>query len=316
MPNALVTGHSGFVGRHIAQALTDRGYWVDGTDIDETVFLHRGRSYGDDFLDWDSDVVYDLVVHCAYKVGGRAAIDGVNMNLAENVALDSHLFRWALRTNQKAVLYFSSSAAYPVCYQTQFGCDKHWEGSWHPNRILDEDFIDLDDLEQPDSDYGWAKLNGERLARAAGNNGLRVHVVRPFSGYGEDQALDYPFPSIIQRAKDGDLTVWGPPGQTRDWIHISDVVEGALRVYENDERRPVNLCTGRGVEMGELLLMAMKQYGWEEEIERLQAKVFYDESKPTGVFYRVGDPTRMHEHYVPKISIEEGVKSALQRSAA
>jgi len=303
---ALITGSEGFVGRHITNFLEDRGWRTLGIDIihgnDAVKYFQRGTDR------------FDLVVHAAYTVGGRATIDGRNTALIDNELLDASMFDWALRTRQKSVLYFSSSAAYPV---------KHQDVAWivtNPLRVEDE--INHGSVLTPDAHYGWAKLNGERLADVASQNGLHVHIVRPFSGYGEDQSLDYPFPSIIRRAVQGDLTVWGPPGQTRDWIHIDDVVAAAYAVYENDERRPVNLCTGRGVEMGDLMKMAWKQANPGDTPGELipgehdYPEITYLEDKPTGVFFRVGDPTRMNEHYTASISIEEGVARAIQRLAA
>lgn len=300
---AFVTGNRGFVGRHITKKLVSLGYRVLGVDasaVDDAKSCFRRLTDR-----------FDLVAHCAYVVGGRATIDGTNTALIENTLLDAMLFDWALRTKQKAVIYFSSSAAYPICYQQQGGCKYGFH--WHPNKILEEDDIDLNNLEQPDAHYGWAKLNGERLARVAGENGLRVHVVRPFSGYGEDQSLDYPFPSIIRRATLGDLSVWGPEGQTRDWVHIDDIINATMAIYENDERRPVNICTGVRTEMGDLMVEAWEQ-ATGKEFTFPEMKITYLEDKPTGVFYRVGDPSRMNEHYTAKISIEEGVRRALQRS--
>jgi nucleoside-diphosphate-sugar epimerase len=295
---AVVTGGSGFVGWHARKELERRGYVVLNIDIlngaDAKTFFQRMSDR------------YDLVVHCAYVVGGRATIDGRNTALLENLQLDSMMFDWALRTKQKALLYFSSSAAYPKCLQAK-SCDKEWEGSWHTYRDLTEDCIDFDDNEMPDANYGWAKLTGERQARVAADNGLRVHVVRPFSGYSHEQSLDYPFPSIMKRARNFDFSVWGPPGQCRDWIHIDDVINGALAVYENDDRRPVNLCTGRATEMGDLMRLASwKFHGFQPE------SIIYQPDKPSGVFYRVGDPTRMNEHYTAKISLEEGIDRAVK----
>lgn len=304
---ALVTGSSGFIGRHMVAELEARGYEVCKVDTaysappEGGVIAHDAHTiFGETCLKRCHNAVFDLVVHCAYHVGGRASIDGVNTNFAKNLALDSALFEWAVRTKQKRVLYFSSSAAYPVIYQ---------DGS--PPELLNEGMIDLEiSFGDPDANYGWAKLTGERLAEDARKNGLVVTVVRPFSGYGESQSLDYPFPSIVARAVRGDLTVWGPPGQTRDWIHVDDVCKGALAVVEAETTDPVNLCTGRGVEMGKLALMVHA-----ENSHSLAPDVVYDESKPTGVFYRVGDPERMLRYYEPTVTLEEGIQRALRAQA-
>lgn len=295
---ALVTGSAGFIGRHITAELKARGYWVYGIDVASTDSMDRADAL--DYFRYQYHTVYDLVVHCAFHVGGRAAIDGLNTNFMKNLELDAAMFEFALRTKQKHVLYFSSSAAYPQELQSKIWVD------YHDQTRLEESDINLDWVEQPDATYGWAKLTGERLAEDARKNGLQVTVVRPFSGYGEDQSLDYPFPSIVARAKQGDLSVWGPQGQTRDWIHVSDVVNGALAVYQSGTTDPVNLCTGRGVEMGKLAQMVHLYH------DGCTHMLKYDETKPTGVFHRVGDPARFNQYYTPKVSLEEGIARALK----
>ena len=65
-----------------------------------------------------------------------------------------------------------------------------------------ESDINLNNIKSPDYTYGWAKLSGEYLAMFAKQYGKKVHVFRPFSGYGETQDLDYPFPSFIKRIKE------------------------------------------------------------------------------------------------------------------
>ncbi len=284
--------------------LTRRGYRVLGIDKSSVDDAKRFFARSDDR--------FDLVVHCAYEVGGRAHIDGVNTALIENVLLDSSMFNWALKTKQKRVLYYSSSAAYPVALQKEDAINPiTGKPGW---LYLYETLIDNallgNTIGLPDSHYGWAKLTGERLAKVAGENGLRVHVVRPFSGYGETQSLDYPFPSIIRRALADDLSLWGPPGQTRDWIHVEDVIAGSLAVVDADQRLPVNICTGEGTEMGHLMLMANRMAYPDRD---LNYSVSYDKSKPTGVFHRVGDPSRFNEIYTPKITIEEGVSRAIEK---
>lgn len=287
---ALVTGSAGFVGRHMVRALEGRGYEVLEMDI----FVGAGTS-NDVLKNLPTDAgrymvsFPDLVVHCAYRVGGRQAINNAKENLAYNLALDSTLFRWAERAKPGRVLYFSSSAVYPVDYQQKV-C----------NCRLTESLVGV----RPDADYGWAKLTGERLAANYAAMGGVVYVVRPFSGYGSDQALDYPFPKFVGRAKSKQdpFKVWGDPTQVRDWIHIDDVIGASLAVVDQDYRKPVNICTGCGTSMADLAQMCMAAAGYKAEIKSIPG--------PEGVHTRVGCPLAMRDMYQPKIELEEGIRRA------
>jgi len=253
---------------------------------------------------------YDLVVHAAAAEPHRAAIDGRPMNLATNLMLDSAMFDWAVRTEQRRVLYLSSSAAYPVGMQAGHQPYRLHEDDADPDRPVTAALLaaigSMGPL-RPDAAYGWTKLTGERLAAAASDAGLPVHIVRPFSGYGEDQGDNWPFGAFAARARrrEDPFVIWGDGTQVRDWIHISDVIAGALAVVEADERRPVNLCTGIGTSMAELVGLFTKAAGYDPEIELRT-------DRPAGVAYRVGDPGRMNEHYTAKVPVGEGVERALR----
>ncbi|MDM4722756.1 NAD(P)-dependent oxidoreductase [Micromonospora sp. WMMA1363] len=284
---ALVTGSAGFVGRHMVVELRRRGWdvqccdIVDGLDALHVFTFERDR--------------FDLVVHAAASSPHRAAIDSQPVHFARNVQLDAAMFDWAVRTGQGRVLYLSSSAAYPLDLQT----DPKW-GS------LVEDAIALAAVREPDAVYGWAKVTGERLAAAARKAGLPVTVVRPFSGYGADQTEDFPFRALVERARrrEDPYTIWGDGQQVRDWIHIDDVIAGALAVVESGTEEPVNLCTGIGTSMLDLAGMACEQVGYEPEFE-------FRLDRPAGVAYRVGDPSRLYQYYKPAVTLADGVDRAL-----
>lgn len=283
----LVTGCDGFIGRHMWRELAWRGHAVDACD------LRNGR---DALSLFESHADrYDLVVHCAYHVGGRAAIDGEPRLLARNLHLDAALFDWAARTRQGRVLYFSSAAAYPVDLQAGL-------------RVLREDDIHLGRPNTPDARYGWAKLTGEHLAAAARETGVPVTVVRPFSGYGEDQDDSYPFRAFVERARrrEDPFVVWGPGTQVRDWVHVDDVVHAALAVAEAGTTDPVNLCTGIGTSMFDLARMVCAGAGYHPIVTP-------QPDRPTGVAYRVGDPGRMSRYWTAKVALDEGIRRALGR---
>ncbi|MGW2721429.1 NAD-dependent epimerase/dehydratase family protein [Streptomyces sp. NPDC001492] len=283
----LLTGSGGFVGRHLHRALGDRGYEITCVELKD----------GDDALDFfrSDDTRYDAAFHCAAVVGGRASIDGSPLGIATNLALDAWYMRWLIRTKTPRAVYFSSSAAYPIGLQ----------GAGDVRKLYEED-ISLDYPEEPDATYGWAKLTGEKLATYAEAEGCRILIPRPFSGYGEDQDEAYPFPAFIARARrrDDPFEIWGSGSSTRDWIHIDDLIGATLALLDADVTGPVNLGWGRATSFDELASIVTAAAGYRPEFKHRQ-------DAPQGVHHRVCDPSRMLDHYVPTVTLEEGVRRAL-----
>lgn len=224
---------------------------------------------------------------------------------AQNLELDAGLFQWAERTKPGRVVYISSVAAYPAVLQQYIPPARYAELQDSPRSAqLQENDINLDMPCLPDKVYGWAKLTGELLAR---ESSVPVSVVRPFTVYGEDQDPVFPFANIMAqiRGHQDPVTVWGSGGQVRDFIHVEDVVNAILVMAEQGIDGPVNLCTGRGTSLNELIEMALAVEGYSpSEIRHLD--------KTEGLPYRVGNPEKLHSFYTPKICLEEGIARGLR----
>lgn len=300
----LISGHKGFVGSHLWRECVQRGHSVIGVDTATGAGLGGGVEITNDCRTFfaKSRATYDLVFHCAATVGGRATIDGNPLAVATNLSLDAELFHWAMRTKPGRVVYFSSSAAYPVGLQG--------ETFKFP---LSEMHVDLGAGVggRPDQTYGWAKLTGEMLAEQVNAAGIPVHVFRPFSGYGADQSPDYPFRAFLDRARrhEDPFTIWGDGQQARDFINIGDIIAAVFAAIEHDMRGPVNLCTGVPTTFTLLAAMMCEAAGYSSMFEYLT-------DKPVGVRYRVGDPTLMRTFYEPKISLRHGIRMALDTEVA
>jgi nucleoside-diphosphate-sugar epimerase len=295
---ALITGVEGFLGRHFAAELERRSWEVEGCDITDALPLDCRSFFADIFGPPVGH--YNLVVHCAAVVGGRAKIEGSPLETAVNLELDAAMFRWAARSRPGRVLYISSSAAYPVTYQGT--------GPLSAPLPLVENYQvpgALIGVGLPDAVYGWSKVIGEVLAGELRKSGVPVTVVRPFSGYGTDQSPDYPFRAFIDRAlrREDPFRLWCGDC-VRDFIHVDDVVAGALAFAEAGIDGPVNLCTGVPTSFTELARMVCEAAGYLPEIVP-------DPAAPAGVAYRVGDPTAMHALYVPKVDLSTGIRRAL-----
>ena len=326
----LITGGCGFVGRHFAKRLLDDGHtvtivdnmysglelydwpfkpnaWDDKTRSVPNLQLMIGdcRSFFASAVPgslWSASR-FDLIIHCAAIVGGRIKIEDAPLEVAIDLAIDAEFFRWVTQVKpMPKVVYFSSSAVYPLELQTK---EKHV--------ALAESYVDLSQnrWSKPDMTYGFAKFAGEYLAKFAHDKyGLEVAVYRPFGGYGEDQdPKTYPFPAIVKRVVDGDnpVMVWGSGDQERDWIHVDDIVECVLQTYGKLSGKVLNL--GRGIPTSFFSLAEQVAAA-----ARMDSSIRNDPLKPEGVFSRVADVYQMSQLYQCRITLTEGIRRALDRA--
>lgn len=285
---ALVTGSKGFIGRHFTHYLRAQDWLVLECDIRDPEPLDCRRFFH------QSRIHFDLVVHAAAVIPDLEQ-RGLNaMPVAGNLEIDAAFFQWAMKTMPTKAVYFSSAAAYPIDLN-------------RPERGMKEDDIDLDDLRQPDGMYGMVKLVGEVQAREARHHGLDVLVVRPQTGYGEDQSLSYPFPKFIAQAKQraDPFVVWGSGKQIRDLIHVDDIVAATMALLDAGENGPVNLGIGLPIDMA--YLAKKVSHG----VPNYVPSFAFQYDKPEGSPARYADIEKMLEFYSPKISVWDGIKRAL-----
>jgi nucleoside-diphosphate-sugar epimerase len=328
MANCLVLGGAGFVGRHLVRRLLERGdrvYVVDsivpatgGINPDISGWplynpwssQYRPRFYfhKEDCRTWfhyNYDQHFDYAFHLAAIVGGREMIENNPLAVADDLSIDAAYWQWALEAKPNKSVIFSSSAAYPIELQGE---------KFH--RVLRENDIlpSSPYIGMPDMTYGWAKLTVEYLARLAYEKyGLKSICFRPFSGYGEDQDISYPFPSICKRVVTSllcdSIEVWGTGQQRRDFIYIDDCIDGVLTMMDQiDNGDAVNLSTGVGTSFNDLIwLVAAAERG--ERARSIAPMIRPLSDRPVGVFSRVGDTTKQRQlGFEAKTPLKDGVE--------
>ena len=300
----LITGAAGFLGRKFLeyhQSLGDTVFAVDDfsnanpvsgipiTQSDAASFLH------------EFDLRMDLAYHFAAPVGGRLKIEGDPLFNADSLRLDSEFFRWAVKFATTAV-YPSSSAVYGVDYQGDEGIALG-EGLFYPGSTQ---------WSAPDEMYGFTKMAGEMLAYKAAKYGLNTLCIRPFSGYGGSQSLQYPIPSICLRAlqREDPLLVWGSGYQTRDFIHVDDLVRATAKAVHRGifGYETLNIGSGIPTSFVDVARLAAELVGYEPI-------VVTDATKPQGVSQRYADTTRMRKVYIPTITLRDGLAEVLEALA-
>jgi UDP-glucose 4-epimerase len=244
-----VTGGAGFIGRHLVAELLKQGNDVHVVDdlssggrptLGMPAMFHCLDVREVEALRGilaDADVVFHL-----------AAVSSVPLSLDDPVRVASvnavgtiSVLEAARRCGVRRVVISSSSAVYG-----------------ERGGILREDMP-----VHPQSPYGLSKLEGE-LAAAMFNRlyGLQTVSLRYFNVYGAGQSVDGPYAAVIAKfleaRKEGlPLPVTGDGLQTRDFVHVADVVRANIqaatsRRVGSGER--VNI--GSGVETSILELAA------------------------------------------------------------
>jgi nucleoside-diphosphate-sugar epimerase len=322
MKKALVTGGAGFVGRHLTKKLLDNRWEVSVVDSIESGSgaispnigwpLFEPRDYNNftftqidcrNYFKQNPNQEYDYVFHLAAMVGGRATIENNPLLVSTDLAIDSDMWKWATTSKISKIVNFSSSAVYPVNLQT----------SMSDFVMLKEDMVSFENsLGLPDLTYGWAKLTSEYLGKIAWEKyGIKSVVFRPFSGYGPDQDLSYPFPSICQRAIENvnseKFMIWGSGNQSRDFIHIEDCIRGVLLLLDLvNDGDAINLSTGIATTFIDFAKTATGNLGYNPDI-------LGDDSKPTGVNSRVGDTSKQKGYgFEASITFQEGIDECLR----
>ena len=265
----LVTGADGFLGSNAVRYLKERGYNVTAYTQD----VKYNMPYE----------TYDVLYHFAAFVGGRKGIDNNLWNIAENIEIDRLTFKWAEQFCGK-IIYPSSCAAYPAALQTQAGTP------------MSEDTPDGETFDM----YGMSKLAAECMLKQMT---IPSHVMRPFTIYGPGQSMDYPLPSIIARARQGECSVWGSGTQIRDYVYIDD----ACRVFEYLMHReePIKLNIGSGIPTN-FITIAEIIY---EQIHGVRIPVQTMTNEPEGAGYRYSDTTLQASlGLMPEIGLAEGIR--------
>ncbi len=183
-------------------------------------------------------------------------------------------------------------------------------GVYAPAEVMSEDSVWKTFPSQHDWFPGWAKRMGELQAQtyAIQNDWNRVSIVRPANVYGRydnyDPANAMVIPSLVRRIVDGEnpLWVWGDGSPIRDFIHATDCAAGMIHMVENEVAEPINLGSGAGVTIRDIVTIL-------GNISDEKPEIIWDSTKPNGDAKRILDTTLMNKYgFYTSISLEEGLK--------
>jgi UDP-glucose 4-epimerase len=305
----LVTGGAGFIGSHLTDALLQSGIAV--TVLDDLSTGHRGNltdSLKQDGLDIvEGDVRdqgllqrvlrgVDAVFHLAAVVSVPYSVERPQETFAVNREGTRRLLEACTRGDVHRIIYTSTCAVYG-------------EPRYLP--------IDEGHPTQPLSPYAQSKLEAEELCLAFHQSqGLAVTILRLFNVYGPRQGSG-PYSGVItqfiHRLAEGQAPViFGDGSQTRDFVHVQDVVHAFTQALHRPEAvgRVFNVATGTPTSLSHLAQVM---------IQLFQA----GDMHPEYAAPRTGDIQHSHANihaaqqylgFHPHTTLEAGLSSLIQSS--
>ncbi len=290
-----VAGHNGMVGSAICRLLEKKGYnnliYKSHSELD----LTRQEEVETFFKEEQPE----MVILAAAKVGGiNANIQNPTAFLMDNIIIQHNVINSTFNNDINDMIFLGSSCIYPTKAQ----------------QPLKEDYLLTGPLEPTNEGYALSKIVGLKACEYYNKQyGTHYVGVMPPNLYGINDNFDlktaHVVASLIRKMheakenNDPTVEIWGTGKQYRELMFVDDMADATLYAFENYKGNSfINIGIGQDYTIRQLSETIQKVVGFEGEL-------FFDTSKPDGMFRKVLDVTNMKDlGWTSKYSLEEGLK--------
>ena len=281
MTRILLTGGTGFLGRHTLPILQDR-YGADNvTSVSSSDYDLMDPKSVDRLL---SDVKPEVVVHFAAYSGGIGANRAYPADFYyRNTLLSAMMFQAAAQHKVKKLVYPMGGCSYPAKATSPIDESQLWNG--YP--------------QSESAGYSTAKMMGTVASTSYRSQyGLDSSVIIPGNMYGEfdnySRLDSHVIPAMIRRYYEAmlsgvsEVVMWGTGEPKRDFVYAADVARLIPFFIENyDSSDPVNVSSGTTTRIKDLAETIAKLVNFAGEIR-------WDVEKPDGQMVKVFATNRLN----------------------
>lgn len=276
--NILITGSTGFIGRHLKQKLLkNKNYSVFELNTD----------WGDIALKKINFKKINHVIHLAAKSFVPDSWENPYLFYRTNVLGTTNVLEFC-RKNECDLTALSSYIYGKPMYLPV--------NERHP--------ID------PYNPYTHSKILSEELYSYYRNNfKLRINILRPFNIYGPCQNDKFVIPKIIRQVLDRklksvELLDLKPK---RDYLYIDDLIEAIVKTMQKNDNSTYNVGSGTSISVKNIVKIIMKATGINKEINEIGT------TRPHEIMDVVADNRKIKNelNWNPKIKFEKGITKCI-----
>lgn len=252
MSRVLVTGANGFIGNKVAFCFGERGYEVIGWDRQEkqnpVQIKNLDMSCTLKIEDGLLDANPDIIIHCAGNADVGKSVQNPEMDFYGNVVITRNLLfaLHKLEMDNTRLVFLSSAGVYG-----------------NPKELPITEETELNPL----SPYAVHKVMCEDLCTYfVKNYGMDIKVARIFSAYGNGLKKQIFWDMYTKASKTGKLDMFGTGNESRDYIHINDVISAIYILATTTSDQVVfNVANGEEITIREATKIFAEHAGVKEE---------------------------------------------------
>jgi len=298
-----VTGGAGFIGIHLCKKLLELNHDVTVYDnfsnslrenFDSKI-NQKANVISGDILDISKLVTsmqnHEIVIHLAAQISVPESVKNPKLTFDVNVNGTHNVLESCKKNKISKIIAASTAAVY--------------------QNVSEKTILNESSVTEPSSPYGSSKLEMENMINDfTQTHNVNAIILRLFNVYGIGQSPEYAgvitkFLSNIRN--NNPLTIFGDGSQTRDFVHVNDVVSAIILSIDSSNFGLYNVATGKSVTILDLAHLLIEQ-------SKKKLDMVFEEQQKGDIKFSHASISKINQSlaFFPEYVIADGLKTLVK----
>lgn len=286
----LITGGTGFIGRNVVNELIAKGYEVHSLVYPPFAPEQKGLfQYEMNLMDTNAvseflkEHKFENLIHLAWYVGKGCHVHNSNIDWS---IVTLNLIKSFVENGGKCFVGAGTISEYEYKYGY---------------------FIEDSTPTDPQTLYGNSKNAIFNIAKVyCKQNGCKFKWPRIFNLYGPNEKPQRLMPSVIISCLKGEDVKVSDCLKFQDYLHVEDTARGIVQVFESDVEGAVNICSGKPVQLREIVNRIAEYTGFKGQILWGAIPAAFGDEVVVG-----NNGKLLSLGWKPKYTLEDGLKQTI-----